>query len=251
MAAVALPIINDFTQANGVFEFYIESARLENCDLIIFPEAIIGGIELSGNFTIDKNMAHELDCPLIKMIRELASKYTIGIGFGFLELLEDTIYDSYMLINDTGETILHYRRISNTWLPRDIDFAHYACGDDLTVVDTAYGRIGVLLCGDLFDEDITKNLKFKKPDLLLHPMSRAFPLANDMQEKWDDTEFPYYLAEYRKLKINTLTCNALDLVQHEPNIYCGGAWFVKKNEVVNCLPLLTEGILIVENSIVI
>ncbi len=246
MAAAAIPFIYEPSQASRVFEPHIEAARERNCALIIFPEAIIGGLDISGDFALDKAMALRLDSPVIGEIRGLAARHSIGIGFGFLELHGEVIYNSFLLINGKGATELHYRRVSETWLPPDIDLAHYSCGDEIPVLDTSFGRLGVILCGDLFDEDIIKRLEAGKPGVALHPMARAFPLSGDIQKQWDDTEFPYYLAEYANLNASVLTCNAIETDTDEDSVYCGGAWHIKGNKVAASLPLLTEGILVVD-----
>jgi len=246
MAAAAISVIKDPSQASRTLERHIEAARKRNCTLIIFPEAIIGGLDISGYFALDKHMAMELDSPVIDEIRGLAAKHSTGIGFGFLELHGEVIYNSYLLINNKGATELHYRRISDTWLLYDIDLSHYSCGDEIPVLETSYGRLGVILCGDLFDEGIVKRLGDGKPEVALHPMARAFPLSDDIQKQWDETEFPYYLAEYEKLNASVLTCNMVETDTDEDYVYCGGAWNVKGNKVSASLPLLTEGILVVD-----
>lgn len=243
IAAAAIPIINDVNQAIGALEPHIETAHKSGCQLIIFPEAIISGIDLSGNFSHDKTLALELDSPTIDMIRKLAAKHAIWIGFGFLELCNDVLYDSYLLLSDLGLTALHYRRMSTSWLARNQVSAHYACGNQLPVVDTPFGRMGVLLCGDLFDASILSHLASQNPDIVLHPMARAFSLSEDMQLLWDESEFPEYLAEYEKLSASILVCNALGSVPDDNHVYCGGAWFIQDDQVSGSLLLLQEGLL--------
>lgn len=246
IAAAVIPIINDNTQAIGVIERYVEQAHNRNCKLIIFPEAIIGGIDLCGAFSEDKTLAMEAHGSSMELISNLAVKHGIWIGIGFLELHEDVLYDAYLVLNDQGKTALHYRRMSRTWLATNNISTHYACGDRLPVADTPWGRIGVLLCGDLFNEDIRNSLCCQRPDFVLHPMARAFPLSDAMQAIWDKSEFPEYLAEYCKLHADILVCNALGSVPDDDNVYCGGAWLIQGNRVIDSLPLLQEGLLVVD-----
>jgi predicted amidohydrolase len=246
IAAAAFPIIDDIHHAVNCMLHTVRAAKDADCDLIVFPEAVLGGMEISGNYATDCLLTLPLEHPELNRIRDCAQKEGIGIGFGFLESVDEMIYDAYLIYDHAGELCLHYRRVSRTWHPSEAPAAHYACGEKIQITDTPYGKICVLICGDLFEEDVLKCLSNVEPDLYLHPMARAFKLSKDMQQLWDDDEFPYYLEEYRKLKAEVLVCNALDTTPQGDYAYCGGAWFIKDAQLHSSLPLMQEGLLMVD-----
>ncbi|MDD3578851.1 MAG: carbon-nitrogen hydrolase family protein [Candidatus Cloacimonetes bacterium] len=244
-AAVFPPVTNSISAIQRMLE-QVENAKSQNCDLIIFPEAILGGLDSLGDYPSDLEISYQENSPELQRIREYARRESIGIGFGFLENADGLIYDAYMIYDRTGVPCLHYRRISDTWMPSEVSRDHYACGEELLISDTPYGRLGILLCGDLFDEELVQQLCSQNPNLCLHPIARAFPLTDDIQQSWDEQEFPFYLEEYRKLKTDVLVCNMLDFTPNDGAIYCGGAWFIRNGQVQNSLPLKQQGLLIVE-----
>jgi predicted amidohydrolase len=246
IAAAAFPIIDDIHQAVTCMLHTVRAAKEDDCDLIVFPEAVLGGMEISGHYATDCLLTLPLDHPELRRIRDCAHQESIGIGFGFLEAVDELIYDAYLIYDHAGKQCLHYRRVSNTWRPSEAPSAHYARGERIQITDTPYGKICILICGDLFEEDVVQCLSGNKPDLFLHPMARAFELSKDMQQRWDDDEFPFYLEEYRKLKANVLVCNALDTTPQGDYAYCGGVWFVKDDQLHSSLPLMQEGLLIVD-----
>ncbi len=246
IAAATIPIIDDIHQAVAGMLQIVRIAKEANCDLITFPEAVLGGLDSLGDYPSDLEISLQENAPELKIIRDCARKLSIGIGFGYLENSDGLIYDTYLIYDHTGEPCLHYRRITDTWMPSKVSRDCYACGVRQMVSETAYGRLGVLLCGDLFDEAQVHQLCSQMPSLCLHPLARAFPFTDDIQQIWDEQEFPYYLEEYRKLKCDVLVCNVMDSTLDDGDIYCGGAWFIQNGQVHSSLPLMQEGLLIVD-----
>lgn len=225
---------------------FTEAASKLGCDLIVFPEACIGNIDLSGYFNNDVTYGISYYGKVVQKIEAVAKQCKIAVGIGFIENYVGRLYDSYMIIDKYGETILHYRRISEGWKPDKHDKMLYCSGTDVVIADTEWGKISVLLCGDLFQEDIRKRLIGEPLRLLLHPMARAFPFSIDIQDKWDNEEFPWYLAEYKKFTFPILVVNCVEKPIANQHFYCGGAWWVENQQVCNSKGLRKPGLLIVE-----
>lgn len=244
IAACAFPIIVDLELATQTMFSYIDQAAEAKCDMIVFPEAALGGLDISGVISIDSLMGLKIDALSISCIKERAAHNGIAIGLGFLELSEDQIWDSYLIFDQRGETALHYRRYTDGWLPRVGAPDYYGCGKVSGVTQSGFGKLGVLLCGDLFHEDLVRLMADQSVDLCLHPMARAFPYSINTQRHWDSEEFPFYLEQYAKLKTNVIVCNSVDIERQDLTPYCGGAWFIGKGRVISSLPLMQEGLLI-------
>jgi predicted amidohydrolase len=83
----------------------------------------------------------------------LAKIHCIIIGIGMNEKVESgpgnaTIYNSFLLFGETGDLLIHHRKLIPTYTERLL----FGQGDgkDLRSVDTAIGRIGGLICWEHF-----------------------------------------------------------------------------------------------------
>lgn len=246
IAACAFPMSEDLAAALSRMLEYSDEAIASDCELIIFPEAALGGLGISGEFQKDVHKCLQLNSPELNTLRQKAIAAHIGIGFGFLEHRDGCIYDSYILFDSRGDTALHYRRISDGWLPSDFESSKYGCGERPGIADTIYGKMGVLLCGDLFYPELLAKVAKEKPDLVLHPMYRAYPYRNDIQQEWDNLEFPFYLSEYAKFTATLMVCNILDSAPDDKSPYPGGAWIIKGGQMIQSTPLLKAGLLITD-----
>ena len=111
-------------------------------------------------------------------IGTLAQKYNIMISIGLAEKEGERLYDSVVLINNLGEILLKHRKIN--LLTRLME-PSYTSGDSVSVVKTKFGRIGLLICADTFREDLLKQMRENKPDLLIIPYGWA-----EKREKWPE-----------------------------------------------------------------
>ena len=72
-----------------------------------------------------------------------------------------------MIIDPQGEVRCQHRKLNEL----DIGHEYYAQGDRLNVVETDFGRIGLLICADAFAHDATllQSLGYMGADLILSP----------------------------------------------------------------------------------
>ncbi len=246
-ALCTFPNIDNIDLAVQYMLAWIDEAASLDCDLAVFPEASLGGLELGYDWESDANRSLELSSITIDELKDKALVKRIGIGFGFLERDAGMIYDSYVLLNPQGGIEARYRRISPGWLPSGVDRTAYGCGSEIGFVNTVWGGIGILLCGDLFDDEIVYKIAARKPDLCLHPMARAITYSPDIQSNWDEQELPFYLEQYAKLPAPVLAVNCLDAAILDRSVYCGGAWHISEGRLLKAKPLLESGMLIVDH----
>jgi predicted amidohydrolase len=109
----------------------------------------------------------------------------------------------------------------------------YAIGNEVNAVETKFGKIGLIICADSFQEDILQKMLVQKPDIMLIPYGWAAP----------DNQWPQHGKELEKVVIHvakTLKCPVIgtDLVgqvAHGPwkgQIYGGQSVAVDKNGTV-------------------
>ena len=154
----------------------LEQAQSQHAQIAVFPESSILGWENPD--------AHRLAEPIpgqdSERIAALARKYGLMIAIGLDEKAGDRLYDSAILVDNTGKLLWRHRKINV--LP-ELMTPPYAQGrpEDIGVVDTEFGRIAVLICADTFTDAFAERLKALKPDLMLVPYGWA--ATND---KWPD-----------------------------------------------------------------
>ncbi len=103
---------------------------------------------------------------------EIARRQKVFLCVGLAEKDGDDLFDSALLIDDTGRILLKHRKII---LLSELMTPPYAPGDEVQVVETAFGRIGVLLCADTHEPEILTRMARLQPDVVLVPYGYAAP----------------------------------------------------------------------------
>ncbi len=151
----------------------IAEAKDNGADIICLPESVILGW---GNPD-----AHKRACPIpgddSNRLCELAKKYQAYVCAGLDEKDEDKLYGSAILIDDKGEILLKHRKLEV--LPELMYPPYTAAKEVNAVIDTRFGRIGLLICADTHKNEILGRMAKLKPDLLLVPYGYV-----EEEKKW-------------------------------------------------------------------
>lgn len=242
---VAIPAIKPGIQFNlDKVLAMIRKAEDARADILLFPEAVLTGLNISGEYEIDRRLALTLDSAPIQKIIQYAYRYKIWTAFGFLELAGGIVYDSVLLVNSEGEIILHYRRISPGWRVKNANHEKYGCGESLITANTPWGKTAIFICGDLFEPAIVQKTKAVKPDLLLFPFARSFSQEiSNPQRQWDNVEWPHYAAAIKAIGAFTLMSNYI--TTSAQGGYFGGGYIVNRDgKILKAQPLYEEGLLL-------
>ena len=137
----------------------IAEAARAGAKLVVFPEtfipafpvwtAIAAPILTHELFRALAACSIEVDGPELRRIRETARRHGIFVSVGFNEGTKASvgcIWNSNALIADDGSLLNHHRKLVPTYFEKLV----WANGDGagLRVVDTAIGRVGMLICGE-------------------------------------------------------------------------------------------------------
>ncbi|MHC4341128.1 MAG: carbon-nitrogen hydrolase family protein [Planctomycetota bacterium] len=216
----------------------------QGADLVLFPEAAITGLVNNDDPTHDLPLGQEIPGPVTDRLAGVAAGHRIWLATGLFERASDQLYDSAVLFTPGGEIGLKYRRMHSGWHGRSADPAVYREGTELPELETPFGSIAFLICGDLFDDSIVERCRSLGPDYLLVPMVRSFDDASCDQERWDATELPVYRERVRLTGTTTLIVNSLSNPALPASESFGGAWIISgAGELMEALPLGREGVL--------
>jgi len=139
------PKLGCITENLALIEERIQSAKQCGADLVIFPE-----LALTGYFLKDlvPEVALRLDSPEIGRLTELS--LDISIAIGFVEVTDDYRFFNSAIYLENG-TVKHLHR--KVYLPTYglFDEQRYmARGERFRAFDTKFGRMGMLICEDMW-----------------------------------------------------------------------------------------------------
>lgn len=124
----------------------IEEAASKNSDIIIFPELAYSGYRLESEEM--QKLAEPVDGPFVQLLRNKAKEHRIHIMSGYAEadkVIPGRMYNSLVFIDDEGNVLENMRKVY-AWGEEKLKFRE---GKRLPVVDTKFGKIGLLICYDM------------------------------------------------------------------------------------------------------
>jgi predicted amidohydrolase len=141
-------------------------AKKQAADLVIFPE-----LSLTGYVVRDQiyELAETIPGPSTKAIENIAKKTKAHIVFGMPELSEKaqaTIYNAAVFVGPGG-VIGKYRKM---YLPTHSVFEekrYFRHGYQTAAFDTELGKIGLIICYDIFFPEVSRLTRLKGAQLIV------------------------------------------------------------------------------------
>lgn len=148
----------------------IAEAAENGAQLVLLPEAMDLGWTDPSALTLAEPVPRGKSA---NMLSTMARKHQIYICSGLTEKDGETVYNSAVLIDPSGQVILLHRKINEL----DIGHPYYALGKNLRVVQTDLGSIGVMICADAStgNGEIPRTLSYMGADVILSPSAWAVP----------------------------------------------------------------------------
>jgi predicted amidohydrolase len=121
-------------------ETMVKEAAARGCGIIVLPECM----DLAWTHPSSQTEAMPIPGPYSDRIAGLAKENGIHICCGLTEKDGDAVFNTAILVDDSGKIILKYRKINVLKVAQDM----YQPGQSLSVADTVFGKIGVNICSD-------------------------------------------------------------------------------------------------------
>ncbi|HEX4206317.1 MAG TPA: carbon-nitrogen hydrolase family protein [Ktedonobacteraceae bacterium] len=146
-------------------ERFIQEAAAAHAQIIVFPEDVVTG-------PVSGNQAYvDFTGTYVKHFQQLARRYGIAIVPGsIIEGTQDGWYNTAYYIDSTGEIQGRYRK-NNLWHP---ERSYLAAGDTVPVFETAYGKVGLLICWDLIFPEVFRSMVQQAVDIVICPSYWCF-----------------------------------------------------------------------------
>jgi predicted amidohydrolase len=158
--------IGDTTGNRTTARTAIEAAARDGAQIVVLPELAASGYVFADRAELE-SLAETRDGPAITEWANLAEAFDLTIVGGFPEAAGDAVYNSAALVDPTGLRGVY--RKAHLW---DLENAVFDRGQDLPlVVDTAHGRIGVMICYDIEFPEWVRAVALDGADLLCAPVN--------------------------------------------------------------------------------
>ncbi|MDH4652786.1 nitrilase family protein [Pseudomonas sp. BN606] len=161
------PKIGDLAHNRRIAERAIRAAALQGARVVVLPELVQSGYVFH-DLAEALASAEAVDGPTLQLWQALARELGIVIVAGFCERLDDQrVANSAALVDATGVRALY--RKAHLW---DAENAIFTTGNEPPpVVETAFGRIGVMICYDLEFPEWVRLPALAGADLLCAPVN--------------------------------------------------------------------------------
>ena len=141
IGAVAAPFDRDVEAGFARIAAILDEARGRDLDLVVLPEAAIGGYVADLHGVAEPPPALDPDGPEIRRLAALAGDLVVCAGF--CEAAGDVRYNAAVCVG-AGEVLGRYRKVHQPLA----EGSTYGAGDRFAAFDTPVGRLGLLICWD-------------------------------------------------------------------------------------------------------
>lgn len=179
-------------------------------DLICFPECCLTGYLWEHEDII--KYAEPIPGPTTDTMSRIAKKHGVFIAFGMLEKAGSAIYNSAVLINRSGEIILKHRKIQEP--------PPFQRGKTVKSVETELGRLSMIICGDLFNEEVIRKVD-RTTDLLILLTGGFYAGKFADYNKGYSEDREAYLDAVKKIGVSTAIVSTLEPTLESEKVYFG------------------------------
>jgi predicted amidohydrolase len=165
IASVNLKPDRTGSAAESVRQFVeLAEGRIEGkVDVILLPE----GITVVGTGKSYAEVAEAIPGPTTETLAALARRRSAWVAAGIYEKDGAAIYNTSVLIDREGRVAGKYRKV---YLPREEVERGLTPGKEYPVFETDFGRVGMMICYDVFFPDPARALAAQGADVILLPI---------------------------------------------------------------------------------
>ena len=191
--AVSIGMIQgkDFGSKQANLDFTLEQIKVlagQGAQIICTQELFNTNYFCNEQNTEQFDLAESIPGETSKIFSALAKELGVVIIAAYFEKRSSAIYHNSAIIVDSDGT--HLGTYRKTHIPQDPDFEekfYFTPGDqDFPVWDTAFGKIGVLICWDQWFPEAARLMALKGAEILFYPTAIGW-LASEKAE-WGESQ---------------------------------------------------------------
>ncbi len=154
------------------------AAATEGADLIVLPELASSGYVFSDSDEAQRCAEDPDDGPTVRALRDVCAAHGCHIVAGLNERDGDCRHNSAILVGADGR-LATYRKLhlyfdEQSW---------FEPGDELPIVDLPFGRVGIVICYDLWFPEPVRALALAGAEIIAVPTNWV---ASFKRTVWDD-----------------------------------------------------------------
>ena len=160
ICAVQFKVSPNLNKNIARIEPFFKKANRNKCDIICFPEAFLTG-GLPG-----EKYNPKVPIEAKKLFSKLSKKYQIFSLMGSItERIKNKLYNICYLFDDRGRIVGNYKKNHLTKEEKK----RLKPGNEVSVLRTKIGNIGIQICRDLLYPEITRKLMLKGAEIIFCP----------------------------------------------------------------------------------
>lgn len=142
-------------------EQLFRDAQRNGARIAVAPEGALDGYVvneiIAGKEPADRmrDVAIEIDGPVIKRFQNLAEELKMCLAFGFAEKIGDDVYNCAVFIDHAGQRCGKYHKMQLAE-GYDESWWYNRLGESCRAFDTPFGRCGILICNDRWNAQLAK-----------------------------------------------------------------------------------------------
>ncbi|MGH9341481.1 MAG: carbon-nitrogen hydrolase family protein [Acidobacteriota bacterium] len=141
----------------------VAQAGKQGADIVCLPE----GVTVVGTGKSYLDVAEPVPGPTTEFLGKIAREHELYIVAGLYEKVEETLYNTAVLIDREGNVAGSYRKVS---LPREEIEGGITPGQDFPVFQTDFGRVGMMICWDLHFSEPARRLAASGAEIIFLPI---------------------------------------------------------------------------------
>lgn len=150
-------------QNREAFTPLIAEAAQQGADLIVLPELLT----CKGVTSDYASVAEPVPGPTTAHFGKLAKKHDCYLVIGMLERAGHLVYNLAVLIGPDGKVAGKYRKVT---LPREEIARGVSPGRDYPVFETRFGKVGMMVCYDVFFPEVARRLAMNGAEIIALPI---------------------------------------------------------------------------------
>lgn len=141
----------------------IAEAAEKGADLVVLPELLT----CKGVTSDYPSVAESIPGPSTEYFGKLAKEHDCYLVVGLAERAGDLVYNVAVLVGPDGEVEGKYRKVT---LPREEIARGIAPGSEYPVFETRFGKVGMMVCYDVFFPEVARQLAKNGAEVIALPI---------------------------------------------------------------------------------
>lgn len=209
--------LDQWRRTLAVVEGLIAHAAAARAELVVLPECAWPAYCLGSGAAYRAARAAGLPGPeqLLQDVQAVARREQIHVCIGYVREDGARLYNAATLVSANGR-VLGTRDKCFLWA---FDRDYFAPGDDLTPIETEFGRVGVLICADARLPELAATLAARGAELFVQPT--AWVNVGDATHRWNPQ--PEFLIHARAAEFGVPMASASKWGREQDTEFVGGS----------------------------